>query len=176
VTAGFKARINAAVKVAFTQGLSPRCSSGLRAGSSAASSSAVSSALSARPKEALNGAFSHTLNGSLTALFSRAFSCALSCSFTEAHSWVSSVAATAELRRASNRAVPVRLPGRAAVYSYAQGPICSGRAVPDHNSAVGGAAPRPPGGLQLPMQLKIDWTIEWPVLFPVECAVRWRDQ
>jgi hypothetical protein len=40
----------------------------------------------------------------------------------------------------------------------------------DHNSAMGGAAPGPPGGLQLPMQLKVDWTVEWLVFSPVQCA------
>jgi len=38
--------------------------------------------------------------------------------------------------------------------------ICSSRPFSNHNSAVGGAARRPPGRLQLPIPLKTDWAIE----------------
>jgi hypothetical protein len=38
--------------------------------------------------------------------------------------------------------------------------ICCGRAVPDHNFPAHPSARRPPRELQLPIQLKIDWTFE----------------
>ena len=160
VTAEFRSGFNAAVNVAFNQGLSTLFSSAWSAWSNVASNRAVSATLSARSSSALNGTFSSVLDRRLMAGLSRAFTCAFSCSFTEAFSGVFSAATTGEFRRTLNWALLVLLPARAAVCSYAQGPICSGRDLPDHNSAVGGAARRPPGELQLPMQLKIDWTIQ----------------
>jgi hypothetical protein len=168
LTAGFNAEHNAAVNVAFNQGLSPLFSSAASAGLKAAFNCAVSvavnagwirdssSPLGARPSPASNGAFS----------------CAFGRSFTGALSPTFKAGASAELRRALTRAVLVRLPGKAAVCSDAQGPICSSRSRPHHNSAAHPTARRPLGEPQLPIQSKTDWTIESPVLFPVQCAVR----